>query len=252
MTLTCIDLFCGIGGFSRGLEQAGGFRTIAACETDRFASRVFAKHWPEVPNLGDVTKAEFPRADIITAGFPCQDLSYAGIGAGLSGSRSGLFWEVVRAVRLVRPLYVLLENVAALLDRGMGVVAGAMAESGYDTEWDCIPAAAVGAPCIRDRIFIVAYPDRAGPGGVAKRDIFSSVRIEAPRRRHVDGLDLAEHGPWSSLPATIRVDYGVPGVVERLGALGNSVVPEIVTRIGRAILATPSPSPSPLPMEERE
>lgn len=234
-----LDLFSGIGGFSLGLERAG-FQTIAFAEIDPFASRVLAKNWPDVPNLGDVQVADFPRADVITAGFPCQDLSYAGNGAGLSGARSGLFWEAMRAVRLVRPLYVLLENVAALLDRGMGVVAGALATSGYDAEWDCIPAAAVGAPQLRDRVFVVAYPDRAGSGGQPQRDVFSQAGIKAPRRRDVDGLDLAEAGPWSACPDVLRVDYGLPGVVDRLGALGNAIVPQIPEMIGRAILASRS------------
>ncbi|HEY8343361.1 MAG TPA: DNA (cytosine-5-)-methyltransferase [Calditerricola sp.] len=235
--LRVLDLFSGIGGFSLGLERTGGFQTVAFCEIEPFCQRVLAKHWPEVPNLGDIEQAEFPEADIITAGFPCQDISFAGNGAGLAGVRSGLFWQVVRAIRVVRPLYVLLENVAALLSRGMGEVVGALASSRYDAEWDSIPAAAVGAPCLRDRVFIVAYPDSAGRGGCAERDILSEARIEAPRRRHVDGLDLAEAGPWSALPGVLRVDYGVPGVVDRLRACGNSVNHKIIEVIGNAVLA---------------
>ena len=93
--------------------------------------RVLAQRWPGVPNLGDVTTADFSQvqADAIAAGFPCQDLSNAGKRAGLAGKRSGLFWEVVRAVRMVRPRVVLLENVAALLQRGMGTVLGALPRS---------------------------------------------------------------------------------------------------------------------------
>lgn len=97
-------------------------------------------------------------ADVITAGFPCQDISYAGAGAGLSGERSGVgWWKTRRAIRLVRPRVALLENVAALLNRGLGTVLGSLASIGYDTEWHCIPACAVGAPHIRDRIWIVAH-----------------------------------------------------------------------------------------------
>lgn len=238
--LRVLDLFSGIGGFSLGLERTGGFKTVAFCEIDPFCRRVLAKHWPGVPNLGDITKADFDAADVITAGFPCQDLSYAGNGSGLAGARSGLFWEAMRAIRVVRPIYVLLENVAALLDRGMGVVVGALASSRYDAEWDCIPAAAVGAPQRRDRVFIVAYPDRKGPSGEPQRDIFSQARLTPPRRRHVDGLDLADDGPWASRPDVLRVDYGLPGVVDRLGALGNAVVPQIPELIGRSILTARS------------
>src|SRR3546814_20747591 len=89
--------------------------------------------------------------DVIAGGFPCQDISIAGRGLGLSGERSGLFAEVARLVGELRPQFVLLENVAALLSRGLGDVLGALASLGYDAEWDCIPAAIIGSPHIRYR-----------------------------------------------------------------------------------------------------
>lgn len=252
--LRVLDLFSGIGGFSLGLKRTGGFETVAFCEIDPFCRRVLAKHWPEVPNLGDVSTAVFPAADIITAGFPCQDISSAGNRsdrAGLTGTRSGLFWQVVRAIRMVRPRFVLLENVAALLDRGMGTVLGALAEVGHDAEWDCVPAAALGAPCIRDRLFVASYPNGTGRSGLEERNLFAEAGISPPRRRHVDGLDLAEAGPWSASPDVLRVDYGLSGTVDRLRSLGNAVVPQIPEMIGRAILvhlaACLSPLPSPTP-----
>lgn len=155
--MNVLSLFAGIGGFDLGLARAG-FHTTEVAETDPYASKVLAKRFPDAPNAGDVTKAKYRHADIITAGFPCQDISYAGEGAGLAGSRSGLWREVVRAVRMVGPRYTILENVAALLNRGMGTVLGDLAEIGHDAEWHCIPASAVGAPHRRDRIWIVAYP----------------------------------------------------------------------------------------------
>jgi DNA (cytosine-5)-methyltransferase 1 len=158
VTLRVLSLFAGIGGFDLGLQRTGDFETVAVAELDPYASKVLALRFPNAPNLGDVTTAEYPDADIICAGFPCQDISYAGAGAGLAGSRSGLFWEVVRAIRLVRPKLVLLENVAALLGRGLDTVVRALAEIGYDAEWHCIPASAVGAPHRRDRIWIIAHP----------------------------------------------------------------------------------------------
>jgi DNA (cytosine-5)-methyltransferase 1 len=158
VTLRVIDMFAGVGGFSLGLHRAGGFRTVAVAETDPYASKVLSLRFPDAPNLGDVTKAEYPHADIICAGFPCQDISFAGLGAGLAGTRSGLWREVVRAIRVVGPKYALLENVAALLNRGMGAVLGDLAEVGHDAEWHCIPASAVGAPHRRDRIWIVTHP----------------------------------------------------------------------------------------------
>jgi DNA (cytosine-5)-methyltransferase 1 len=95
--------------------------------------------------------------DLICGGFPCQDISFAGKGAGLAGERSGLWYEFARVVRVIRPRYVLVENVAALLVRGLDAVLGTLASDGYDAEWFCLPAAAVGAPHRRDRVFIVAH-----------------------------------------------------------------------------------------------
>jgi DNA (cytosine-5)-methyltransferase 1 len=174
-----LDLFSGIGGFSLGLERAG-MKTVAFCEIDPFCRRVLAKHWPDVPCHDDITTREFVRgeADVICGGFPCQDISYAGDGAGLSGSRSGLYRELVRAIRLVRPRVAIVENVAALLNRGLGTVLGDVAEIGYDAEWHCVPASAVGAPHRRDRIWIVAHPD-----GAERRPLSGACdRLEGPLR----------------------------------------------------------------------
>lgn len=179
--LRVLSLFAGIGGFDLGLERTGGFKTVAVAEVDPYASKVLALRFPDAPNVGDVATAEYPDADVICAGFPCQDLSYAGTGAGLAGSRSGLFWEVVRAARVVRPRYIVLENVAALLGRGLDVVLRALAEIGYDAEWHCIPASAVGAPHRRDRIWIVAHArgdehegDRAPISGALAAELSSA------------------------------------------------------------------------------
>jgi len=160
--LRVLDLFSGIGGFSLGLERAG-MRTVGFCEIDEFYRRVLAKHWPDVPCHDDVTTREFQEgeADVICGGFPCQDVSRAGKRAGLSGARSGLYRELVRAIRVVRPRVAILENVAALLSDGMGAVLGDLAESGDCVEWDCVPALAVGAPHERDRVWIVAHADGA-------------------------------------------------------------------------------------------
>ena len=223
-----LDLFSGIGGLSLGLERAG-MQTVAFCEIDRYASKVLKKHWPHVPNLGDVTTAEFPHADVVAAGFPCQDISNAGKRAGISGERSGLWREVVRAIRLVRPQFVVLENVAALLGRGLGKVLGDMAEDGYDAEWDCIPASYVGAPHGRDRWWALAYPQRG-------------ERWQEPYLRSLGRMGRQQQSvPWdrdweSALRELRGMDDGLSYRVDRVDTLRNAVVPQIPEMIGRAIM----------------
>jgi len=156
-----LDLFSGIGGFSLGLERAG-MTTVAFCEIDAKARLVLKKHWPDVPVFEDITtltKADIhDHIDIIAGGFPCQDISLAGKGAGLAGARSGLWSEFHRLIAEIRPRYAIIENVSALRNRGLDTVLRSLAEIGYDAEWHCIPACAVGAPHRRDRVWIIAYP----------------------------------------------------------------------------------------------
>src|SRR5258708_2164912 len=170
MEMNVLDLFSGIGGFSLGLERAG-MRTVAFCEIDPFCRRVLAKHWPDVPVYDDVRTLTAARVgscgqliDVICGGFPCQDISFAGKGAGIGGERSGLWSEYARIIGEVRPKYVIVENVAALLGRGLERVLGDLAALGFDAEWHCIPASAVGAPHRRDRVWIVAHSDANGNG----------------------------------------------------------------------------------------
>jgi len=162
--LRVLDLFSGIGGFSLGLERTGGFETVAFCEIEDYPRRVLAKHWPGVPIYDDVrtlTADALERdgiaVDVICGGFPCQDISFAGKRAGLQGQRSGLWSEYARLIGELRPRFVIVENVPGLLNLGMGTVLGDLSALGYDATWDCIPAAAVGAPHRRDRVWIVAY-----------------------------------------------------------------------------------------------
>lgn len=262
--LRVLDLFSGIGGFSLGLERAGGFRTVAFCEINEYCRAVLAKHWPDVPSHGDVTTREFIKgeADVICGGFPCQDVSYAGGGAGVSGERSGLYRELIRAIRVVRPRFAIVENVAALLSRGMGTVLGDLAAIGNDAEWHCVPAAAVGAPHIRDRVWIVAYPNGVGelqPQGseqdqwgwlgrglvpALSPDFVSAGLYERERIAGIQGAArIADAGQvltlgswWDVEPELVRVVHGLPGRVDRIKALGNAVIPQIPEKIGRVIL----------------
>jgi DNA (cytosine-5)-methyltransferase 1 len=280
--LNVLSLFSGIGGLELGLERAG-MRTVGQVEIDPYCQRVLAKHWPDVPRHDDVRTAadwwlstERPTVDVICGGFPCQDISAAGRRAGIvGGERSSLWSFMADTIRRVRPKYVLVENVAAVLVRGLDgvvpldVVAADLAEIGYDLEWDCIPASSVGARHRRDRWFGVAYAcsehggqgrlgrsDRRSSDGEGQRtealaDAFSvagSPRLARPvfanaeARRGVDRTkrrNRAVGGYWHVEPGVGRVVDGLPpGLVrDRLKALGNAVVPQVAEHVGRLIVA---------------
>lgn len=154
-----IDVFSGIGGFSLGLESTGGFQTIAFCEIEPFPREVLAVHWPEVPCFTDVRELKLSPgdADMIVGGFPCQDISVAGKGAGIEGERSGLWRELFRLVQECRPRWVLVENVSALRTRGADRVLSDLEAEGYAC-WPLVVGAwAVGAPHRRERVWIVAH-----------------------------------------------------------------------------------------------
>ncbi|MES2782975.1 MAG: DNA cytosine methyltransferase [Pseudomonadota bacterium] len=228
--ITHLDLFSGIGGFSPGLQETGKFKTIAHAEVAPFPSKVLARHWPNVPNLGDVEKADFPHADFITAGFPCHDISNAGKRAGITGERSGLFREVVRAIRMARPICTLLENVAALLGRGMGNVLGDLAEIGNDAEWDCIPSCYVGAWHERDRIWILTYPGCERDG---QRQPTQSVFRQSDLSRQPSRV-FAKWPGRSNLPAP-TLHRGANGLSAELDSHGNAIIPQIAEAWGHAV-----------------
>ena len=158
-----LDTFAGIGGFSYAAEKLiGGFETTQFIEIDPFCQKVLKKHWPHVPIHDDIrtfTAKPF-QYQVITGGFPCQDISVAGLQKGITEeTRSGLFFELMRVIRMVRPQYVVLENVAAILNRGLDIVLRELSEAGYDAEWSVIPASSVGACHQRSRWWLVAYPN---------------------------------------------------------------------------------------------
>jgi DNA (cytosine-5)-methyltransferase 1 len=155
-------LFSGVGGIELGLERAGGFKTAWFVEYEPYAQAVLRKRFPSTPVYGDITQLDFsslPRVDVLTGGFPCQDISNAGRRVGIEGSRSSLWKYYAEAIRCLRPRLAFIENVSALTRRGLDVVLGDLASIGYDAEWHCFPASAVGAPHQRDRIAIIAYPN---------------------------------------------------------------------------------------------
>ena len=164
-----LDTFAGIGGFSYAAEKLiGGFETTQFIEIDPFCQKVLKKHWPHVPIHDDIrtfTAKPF-QYQVICGGFPCQDISVAGLQKGITEeTRSGLFFELMRVIRMVRPQYVVLENVAAILNRGLDIVLRELSEAGYDAEWSVISASSVGACHQRSRWWLVAYPKSQSSNG---------------------------------------------------------------------------------------
>ena len=278
-----LDLFSGIGGFSLGLERAG-METVAFCEFDKHAQKVLKKHWPDVPVYDDVRELTNDRLksdgitgiDVITGGFPCQDISVAGKQAGIGeGTRSGLWSEVARLIDDIQPRYAVMENVTALISgdsgRWFGRVLGDLAEIGFDAEWHCIPASELGAHHHRDRVWIIAYPNSANRRDEREEmgrkdelmDKRKAVTNHDGKQRNVaypnskrgcsgnakrENAKNAGQSPicqrnhirrmeiWNAEPELGRVANGIPNRSHRLKQLGNSVVPQIPELIGRAIM----------------
>jgi DNA (cytosine-5)-methyltransferase 1 len=270
--LTVGSLFSGIGGLDLGLERAGMIVRWQV-EVDAYCTKVLAKHWPDVRRYGDITTIDWDDVecvDLVCGGFPCQPVSLAGRRAGTRDPR--WFWpEFNRCVRALRPRYVVVENVPGLLVRGsgMGDVLGDLARCGYDCEWDCIPAAALGAPHLRYRVFLVGYARRGRRSGEPRRRAGAEPadgrpRLEAgrsgrlasayrpvldgqpergsaavadPDHRSIFGASIprSECHSWAAEPDVGRVAHGVPARVDRLRALGNAVVPQVAEWIGRRI-----------------
>ena len=254
---THLDLFSGIGGFALAARWAG-LRTIGFVENEGYCQRVLRKHWPDVPIHDDITKLDgnqFKDIFLITGGFPCQDISIAGKGAGLDGGRSGLWTELVRIIGEVRPRFALVENVPALTFRGGVRVIGDLAEIGYDAEWQIVGADDVGAPHRRKRIWIVAdssggryrtqeeevsagwsSSEFAGAKDVAYSN---STGCQEQWRTISDGEEQSAaecRSRWLPEPSVGRVAHGIPKRVDRLRGLGNAIVPQVAYEIILAML----------------
>lgn len=238
--MTFGSLFAGIGGFDLGFERAG-----LVCkwqvEIDEFCRRVLAKHWPDVRRHDDVRT--FPHSDpggwsvdVVCGGFPCKQTSTIaavhGRRAGLAGKDSRLWFEMLRVVRLVRPSWVVVENVGGAT-AWASTISDGLAGAGYRVPVQCeVSAEALGAPHRRRRVFWITNRDESGSSLARLSD---SLQADGEPGRAADG------NAWlSSLPGTLRVADGVPGGVdrrERIHALGNAVVPAVAEFIGRGLMA---------------
>jgi len=261
---TLLDVCSGIGGFSLAGERAG-FRTVAFAEIDPYASAVLRGHWPHVPNLGDIRcitrRSVADRVDVIAGGFPCQPAS---IGSGRPRGRRDDRWLWPACARLLvefQPAYALFENTPGLLSVDGGEafrqVLTDLDAFGYDVLWNCIPAAAVGAPHERDRLWIVAHAhDGAGatergqhalaaPSGAGGAALALRGEVHAGRQEPVcvAGQAPGDSGAagrwpasdWAVEPGMGRVADGIPDRVDRLRCLGNAIVPAVAEILLRGI-----------------
>lgn len=272
-TLTVGSLFSGVGGLDLGLERAG-MRVAWQVEIDDYATRVLARHWPNVPRFRDVRECgrhNLAPVDLVAGGFPCQPHSLAGKRSA-SGDDRDLWGEFARILRELKPRWVVAENVPGLLSseagRFFGRVLRDLAASGYDAEWDCLPAAAFGAPHLRDRVFLVAHARGKQPSqqsqpqseGSAAADTGGAGVLRPVANCHSRGGTRSALKPqvqaavfvqpglvgcggshfgaaWQAEPNVDRMADGFPGRVDRIRGLGNAVVPQVAEYVGRRILA---------------
>ena len=258
--LKVLDLFSGIGGFSLGLERTGGFETVAFCEVCPKSRQVLRKHWHDVPIFEDIRtltneqlQAENIEADVITGGFPCQDISQSNSkGDGINGKKSGLWIELARLIRDVKPSWAIIENVPAIRSRGLNQLIAELDECGYMGEWYIIPASSIGAYHRRARMYLIAYPcsyanDFSGGAPFVQRYVLDKTE----RNQKPDGFIFNDSGSitrgrlnnwtsehWAYQSPRCRMVNGLSRGLDkdRLKQLGNSLVPQIPELIGNAIL----------------
>lgn len=239
--MNLLSLFSGIGGLDLGLERAG-MTTIGQVEIDPTCREVLARHWPDVPRHDDARTApqwwastERPQVDVIAGGFPCQPFSRAGQQLGDADERWGWPW-MERVIRLVRPRYVVVENVAALLDdrRAFGGILADLAYLGFDAEWSVLSACAVGAPHTRQRLFLVAYPHGVhgetglGAGSRAPKQVPAGRRATGPWADSINRAMAANDSPD-------RVPNGIAAALVAAG--GNAVVPQVAEYVGTVLMS---------------
>jgi DNA (cytosine-5)-methyltransferase 1 len=225
---------------------------VGQVEIDEYCQKILKLRWPDVPKWKDIREVKGADVlktcgaiDLISGGFPCQDISSAGKGRGIvAESRSGLWKEYFRLICEIRPRFIFVENVAMLLSRGLGIVLGDMASIGYDAEWDCFSSSIFGSPHKRDRVWIVAYA--RGNGADGEQGIFKKTRdlgkcFQLDCEAHWNGLQINRQSQEAiiqaySKPSVMRVDDGPPAWVDRLKCLGNGQVVQVVEWIGKRIM----------------
>ena len=224
------SLFSGIGGFELGAKRAG-IKTIWNCEINSFCRKILKKHFPETTQYTDITTLKNPPyVDIISGGFPCQDISIANPkGEGLDGKRSGLWKEMFRIICEARPSYVLIENSPQLLRKGFSTLLQSLSEAGYDAEWQCLQARDFNLPHKRERLFIICYatclrfadsiikPDQLQK--ILSKKISGQTALSMPIKRFNAESDYRSVRMYNGFSKELDTN--------RITALGNAVIPSI-------------------------
>jgi len=230
------SLFSGIGGFDLGFQWAN-IKTLWDVEIEPYCQKVLRKNFPDTEIFSDVKKVRAQQlipVDVISGGFPCQDISTAGNQLGLDGPRSGLWSELFRFVSRIRPRFAVIENVSNLARLGLDRVLTDLASIGYDAEWQCISARAVGANHIRERIWIVAYP-RENRSRLLSNDNRDGKKTDGSSSRHKQ----TDSRSWPEIPAAEfwASNDGLPAwIPDGWAGVGNAIVPQIAEIIGRRLV----------------
>lgn len=252
--LKMLDLFSGIGGFSLAASWTGGIETVAFCEIEPFCQKVLKKHWPDVPIYPDIKQLkgeDIGSVDIVCGGFPCQPFSCAGKQRGKEDDRY-LWPEMFRVIQETNPTWVIGENVTGLIDLALEDCFSDLEGQGYEVQPLIIPACAIGAPHRRDRVWIVAHSRERGLPFREKAEITgfggSSEHVCNPsgkrfQNRRTIAMGRPQSFPesqrsdwWAAEPNVGRVANGIPHRVDRLKALGNAIVPQVVYPILQGIV----------------
>ena len=260
-----LALFAGAGGGILGGHLLG-WRTVCAVEREPYAASVLVARQndgllPPFPVWDDVCTFDGRPwrgcVDVVSGGFPCQDISVAGKGAGIDGARSGLWSHMARIIGEVRPRFAYVENSPAIITRGLGRVLGDLATLGYDCRWTVLGAADVGAPHQRDRFWLVAHANslrelqpqggecnERGRSGDSGQDVAYPDRTQRQGRCASIGIraehaDIGGAGWWRTEPHVGRVAHGVAARVDRLKAIGNGQVPACAAAAWRMLTAPP-------------
>lgn len=251
--LTVLDLFSGIGGFSLGLENTNGFKTIAFCENNKFCQKVLAKHWPTIPIFDDISTLNSEdinnldtTINVICGGFPCQPISISGNQKGECDER-WMWPEFYRIICMVKPEWILVENVVGLLSVQKGKLFGGilrdLAQIGYNAEWQVLSASYVGACHQRERLFLVAHTNSKRLYKNIfqfKSDQKSCFEERWPEQSNIYLEDFKRSYP--KLPKDLRTLNGISEELDKnrlndqIRALGNSIVPKCSEYIGKCIL----------------